>query len=63
MQKEWLTEKDKILIPFNSKKLTLTAVDVLGVGRKPYVYTLRRTRFLDEFGKNVLDGKKCKMGG
>ena len=32
MQKEWLTEKDKILIPFNSKKLTLTAVDVLGVG-------------------------------
>ena len=58
MQKEWLTEKDKILIPFNSKKLTLTAVEVLGVGHKPYHNTALRTRFLDEFGKNVLDGEK-----
>jgi hypothetical protein len=38
---------------FNGKKLTLTAVDVLGVGHKPYVYTRRRTRFLDEFGKKL----------
>ena len=36
---------------FNGKKLTLTAVGLLGVGHKPYVYTCRRTRFLDEFGK------------
>jgi len=32
--------------------------NMLGVGHKPYVYTCRRTQFLDEFGKKeVLDGE------
>jgi len=35
---------------------------VLDVGCKPYVYTRRRTPFLDEFRQTVLDGKKKKTG-
>jgi hypothetical protein len=52
-----IVQETKFENQFNYKKLTLTAVALLGVGRKPYVYTHRRTRFLDEFGKKyVLDG-------
>ena len=35
---------------------------MLGVGNKPYVYTHRRTQFLDDFGKNMSLMVRWKKG-
>jgi hypothetical protein len=45
--------------PFNGKKFTLTAVDVLGVGRRITPRSRRKALLLGENAKKtVLDGKK-----
>ncbi|GAH42441.1 unnamed protein product [marine sediment metagenome] len=38
-------------MPASGFEPEFTSKNRTGVGRKPYVYTRRRTRFLDKFGK------------